>query len=169
MKIVIGAVLLAATQAATAAPAPPCMTKAEFTDLSLFVLPALLEGAANKCQALLPPDAYLPTGGRALAARLAAESDTHADGATTAFAKFGDGKLPDGISGDTVGRFVRDMARTAPFKQISARECAQIDEAAALLAPLPPQNLANLVRLILIASSKKDKNPPVRFCPTEAM
>lgn len=169
MKIVIGALLLAATQAATAAPAPPCMTKAEFTDMSLFVLPALLEGAADKCQALLPADAYLPTGGRALAARLSAESDTHADGAITAFAKFGDGKLPDGISSDTVGSFVRDMARTAPFKKMGAKDCAQIDEAAGLLAPLPPQNLASLVRLLLIASSKKDKRPPVRFCPTEAM
>ena len=168
MKILIGAVLLASTQAAAAAE-PPCMTKAEFADMSLFVLPALLEGAAAKCQAFLPADAYLPTDGRVLAARLSAESDTHEKGAIAGFAKFGDGKLPEGISADTIGRLVRDMARTMPFKKLSAGDCANIDEAAALLAPLPPQNLANLLRVLATLGIKNDKQPPFRFCQADPL
>ncbi|PSJ37233.1 hypothetical protein [Allosphingosinicella deserti] len=168
MKTIIAAFLFAGSQTAAAAESP-CMTRTEFNDMSLFVLPALLDGAAAKCQAYLPANAYLLTGGRTFASRLKVQSDARAEEAIAGFVKIGGSKLPEGVSGATLGSFIRDMARSEPFKKIGAGECATIDEASELLAPLPPENLANLVRLLITQSTKKDKNPPFRFCPTEAM
>lgn len=167
MKPIIVAALLTGAQAHAAAP-PPCITYAEFNDMSRFMLPAVIEGAAAKCQASLPADAYLPNAGRALAARLSAASDVHKAGAIAAFARIGGGRMPEGLSLDTMAGLMRDMAKSELFKKVTAEDCVKINEAAELLAPLPPENIGGLLRLLVELGGKKGKAPPFRFCPAVA-
>jgi hypothetical protein len=163
MRLIFLAILLASAQSVSAA--EPCLTKDEFNDMSLFMLPAVLEGAASKCQAFLPNDSYLLNDGKARAEQLASAGETHKKGAIAAFAKMGGGKLPEGLSVDTLAGFVRDMAKADLFKKFTGADCAKVNEAAELLAPLPPENLSGLVRLLIEFGDKGDKAPPFRFCP----
>jgi hypothetical protein len=145
--------------------APACMTDSEFKDVALFILPGVVDGAVSRCEASLPRDAYLLNGGRRLGERLAGESDTHRPGAVAAIAKFGTGKIPEGVSNETFTSLVRDMAKTQLFKKIGADDCSRINEVAELLAPLPPENLIGVVALLARMGMAKDKTAPFRFCP----
>jgi hypothetical protein len=168
VKLLFLVTLLAGAQNAAAATPPPCLTREEFADMSMFMLPAVLEGVAARCQAFLPAQAYLLNRGKARAARLASDGEAHKEGAIAAFAKIGQGKMPEGLSADTMAGFVRDMAKAELFKKFTAADCAKADETAELLDPLPLENLAGLVRLLIEFGGKEGKGPPLRFCPAAA-
>ena len=165
MKLMIVAAMLSGVQPEMAP--PPCLTHAEFKDLALFVLPAALEGAATRCAASLPSGAYLLTRGRSLGVRLAGEGEARRQGAAAAFAKLGGGKLPEGLSSDTLTSLARDMVKSELFKKVSPNDCATINEVAELLAPLPPENLAGAVGLIARTATEKQSKASFRFCPAE--
>ena len=162
-----GLVALATGQAASAKTAPlPCITDAEFRSVALFMLPSLVEGAANRCRQHLPADAYLLTGARRLADGIARDREAHLRAAAPALARVGGGKVPEGLSSETLAAMVSDMIRNEAFKKIGAQDCAHIDETAALLAPLPAENLVGLVALAARLGMKGERKPPFRFCAT---
>jgi hypothetical protein len=168
MKGIIAAFAIAglATDAAAAplpAPPPPCVTPAQVTDVVLFALPSVLDAAAAKCRPSLAANAYLLNGGHALSERLAVDAPRHWQGAMNAMKSFGDKKMPEGISADTARSLVRDVMTAELMKKITPADCVRIDEAAALLAPLPPENLGRLVALALDAMGEGKKGSP-RIC-----
>lgn len=163
MKLIFLAILLGSAQSVSAA--EPCLTRDEFNDMSLFMLPAVLDGAASKCQAFLPADAYLLNDGKARARQLASSGDDRKGRAIAAFAKIGGEKLPEGLSVDTLAGLVQDMAKADLFKRLTGPDCTKVNEVAELLAPLPSENLAGLIRLLIEFGGKGDKTPPFRFCP----
>ena len=64
----------------------------------------------------------------------------------------------------TAGGLIRDIVAAEVLKKTTPADCARIDEAAALLAPLPPENLGRLVALFLsLAADGKKGSPPL--CP----
>jgi len=171
LKILLAAALLAAPPAPPAKPSgpPPCLTRAEVTDLTLFLLPALLDGAAEQCRASLPAGAYLLTGGHALSQRLMADA-SHGPGAIGAIRKIAGDGLPPELSPDTLRGLARDMLGKAMLSDVKPADCAAINEAAELLAPLPPQNIGGLIAIgISIAGRKTGKSGAnLRICPAPA-
>lgn len=168
MKILLAAALLAAPPAPPAKPAapPPCLTRAEVTDLTLFLLPALLDGAAEQCRASLPAGAYLLTGGHALSQRLLADT-SHGPGAVGAIRKIAGDSLPRELSPDTLRGLAHDMLGKAVFAEVKPADCGAINEAAELLAPLPAQNIGGLIAIgISIAGRKTGKSGAnISICP----
>jgi len=172
LKILIAAALLAAPPAPPAKPSgpPPCLTRGEVTDLTLFLLPALLDGAAEQCRASLPAGAYLLTGGRTLSQRLMADT-SHGPGAIAAIRKVAGDGLPPELSPDTLRGIAHDMLGKAMLSEVKPADCATINEAAELLAPLPPQNIGGLIAVGLsIAGRKAGKSgPKLSLCPARPM
>lgn len=168
MKILLAAALLAVPPAPPVKPSapPPCLTRAEVTDLTLFLLPAVLDGAADQCRASLPAGAYLLTGGRTLSQRLMADT-THGAGAVGAIRKIAGDSLPAELGPDTLRGLAHDMLGKAMLADLKPADCGAINEAAELLAPLPPQNIGGLIAVGLsIAGRKAGKSGAnISLCP----
>jgi len=165
MRGIIAALALAGagTQAA-AAPPPPCITPAQVTDVTLFALPAVLDGVASKCRASLPASAYLLTGGQALSKRLAPDAARHWQGAMAVLRTFGDKKMPEGLSAETMTGLLRDMIAAEALKKVTPADCTKINDIAEALAPLPPENLGRLIALMIEMGSDGKKGDFPRIC-----
>ena len=166
MKSILAFALLA--NAASAAAEPPCLSEAEFRSVTLFVLPSAIAGTADRCQAHLPADAYLLTGGRRLAEAIGRDAQTHKGPAVGALTRISGGKMPEGLSEDTLSGLVTDMLRNELVKNVNASDCAQIDRVAGLLAPLPPENFVGLLGMLFREGIKKgNKRAPFQICAAQ--
>jgi hypothetical protein len=180
VKALIAAFALLAPTTQPAA-APPCIHPAEVEHAIKFAMPVVFEGLAEHCQASLPASAYLLTGGADLSKRLAAERTAHWEGMRAAFVRIAGAEKAGMFSADTVSSMARDLIRAEGAKDLTAENCSTLDRALALLAPLPPENLAGLVTLAMEqgltppvpssgkGDSKKAKAaPPPILCPAAA-
>lgn len=167
------ALALAAAPGVAQAAEPPCLTAREFTDLSSYALPSIITGTAERCSAALGPSAFLTRDGRALAARYAAAKPAAWPGAKSAFLK-----LSGGANSDAAGLFkslpddkLRPMVDTLVegliAQQVPAERCRTIDTAVRLVAPLPPQNTAELIALAVGLGSRSGggKLGKLTICP----
>jgi hypothetical protein len=169
IKLLLAAALL--TPTTQVAPPPLCLDRTDVNEITYFLLPIGLDGLADKCRAALPANAFLLNGGHALSARLAAEGGTHSRGAMAALAKLSGDKMPASISQATITQLFREMMRGEFIDKLKPADCADINEAAELLAPLPPENIGGLVRLLIrFAGSDRQtgKHEDIRICPSPA-
>jgi hypothetical protein len=165
----VKSILIAALLAA--APAEPakrsCLTEAQLEDLTFFALPPMLDGLATKCGPSLPADAYVLNGGRALARTLEPEGLRRFAGANSALGAMGSSKLPPGISASTAIGLLRDTAATELFGKLTPEDCVRANRLAELLSPLPSDNLAGLIAVIIelgVADGKRKTS--LAICPT---
>lgn len=158
---------LALTPGVAQAAEPPCLTPAEFTSLAGYALPSVIKGTSKRCAQTLPPRAYLTTSGETLANRYASRKTQTWPGAKAAFLK---------MSADT-SKDANEIFRTMPdealqgmldailegmvSQEIPLDRCATIDNVIRLLAPLPPQNTAELIALTVGLASKSEKTSKV--------
>jgi hypothetical protein len=154
------ALALIAAPAIAQAAEPPCLTPREFTDLSSYALPSIITGTAERCSAVLGPTAFLKRDGRTLASRYAAAKPEAWPGAKNAFLK-----LSGGANSDTASLFrsmpdnklqpmVDTLVEGLIAQQVPVERCRTIDTAIRLLAPLPPQNTAELIALAVGLGSR---------------
>jgi hypothetical protein len=143
---------------ATAQAAQPCLTPAEATSLTAYALPALISGTTKRCAPSLAPSAFLRKGGTELATRYAARKAQNWPAAKAAFLKIG-GKddastllasLPDPSLQQMLDAIIEGMVA----QEIPTERCSSIDRVIGLLAPLPAQNTAELIGVLLGFSSK---------------
>jgi hypothetical protein len=168
MKLIAAALLVTTPQIADAAARSrdkACVTREQVASLGLFVLPSVLPIVVERCRSALPANAWLTLEGPAYAERLAAGREANWPGARAAFEKFSGEATPDGISDTTLRSLVDDAVRAKLPAEIKRAHCPQIDEAARLLAPLPPENLAGIAAMLLEFGSKEDDEFGV--CPTD--
>lgn len=153
---------------------PPCVTSAEFTALSSYALPSIITGTTERCAATLPADAWLRRNGAQLAARYGAAKPAAWPVAKAAFFK---------ISGDSANADTAKLLRSLPDstlqtmldavisgmvgQNVPADRCGVIDRLVQLLAPLPPENTAELIAMAagLGAKSGRAKVGSFRLCP----
>lgn len=154
------ALALAAVPGVVQAAEPPCLTAREFTDLSSYALPSIITGTAERCSAALGPGAFLKRDGSALAARYAAAKPAAWPGAKNAFLKLSGGTNSDAanlfrsLPDDKLRPLVDTLVEGLIAQQVPAERCRTIDTAVRLLAPLPPQNTAELVALAVGLGSR---------------
>ena len=167
------ALALIAAPGVVQAAEPPCLTAREFTDLSSYALPSIITGTAERCSAALGAGAFLKRDGRALASRYSAAKPAAWPGAKSAFIKLSGGansdaanlfkNMPDNKLQPMVDALVEGMIA----QQVPAERCRTIDTAVRLLAPLPPQNTAELIALAvgLGSASGGGKVGKLTVCP----
>lgn len=170
----IAALVLALTPVAAQAAAPPCLTPSEFTALSSYALPSIITGTTERCAATLPADAWLRRNGSQLATRYAAGKPAAWPSAKAAFFKIGGASanadatnllktLPDSSLQPMVDALISGMVG----QQLPPDRCGAINRLVQLLAPLPPENTAELIALAagLGARSGRAKLGGFSLCP----
>lgn len=167
------AILLAALPGVANAAEPPCLTAAEFTGVASYALPSVISGTALRCSATLPASSYLRSNGTQLAARYAAAKPGVWPIAKTAFLKMSTStdkaanalfaNLPD----QSLQTMLDAVIEGAISQQIPTERCSTIDQLVRALAPLPPENTAELIALAigLGAQSDKAKVGAFKLCP----
>ncbi|MCX7863536.1 MAG: hypothetical protein N2423_00645, partial [Novosphingobium sp.] len=156
--------MLAALPGLARADDSTCLTRQEFSDLASYALPSALSGTAQRCAPILGKSAYLPANGDKLVEAYAARKDKSWPAAKSAFlkinAKSGDktGKLLTHMPDDALQDMVDLMIEGMVAQGIPPDKCETIDEFARLLAPLPPENTAQIIALIVSLAGKPLKD-----------
>lgn len=142
----------------TAQAAQPCLTPAEASSLAAYALPAAINGTTKRCAPSLAPTAFLRKGGAELATRYAARKAQNWPAAKAAFLKIG-GKddastllasLPDPSLQQMLDAIIEGMVA----QEIPTERCGAIDRVIGLLSPLPAQNTAELIAVMLGLTGK---------------
>lgn len=150
------AVALALPATVTAQTAKQCLTPKEAQGLVSFALPDIITSVSTKCAPSLGPNGYLSKSGVELAGRYRAAAATSWPAAKLALRKFvdTDPSLIDNVPDDALKGFLGAGVSTAVVKDVKPTQCADIDRIARVLAPLPPENMSQLVGIVLELSSR---------------
>ena len=138
---------------AAAQQTPPCLTAQEFAAVSTFALPGLIRGVAQRCQPVLPQDAFLRSQSENLAQRYTAGRDRAWPEAKAAFLKVGGGLDPQAASlfkampDESLKPFVESAVSTMVAQQMPTDRCSAVDRLVMLLSPLPPSSTAEVIGL----------------------
>lgn len=152
--------LLTVTPAIAEAAEPPCLTPAEFTALAEYALPSMISGTAQRCAAALPSSAYLPREGAQLAERYAQRRSGAWPGAKAAFLKLSATSNADAntiiraLPDPSLQQMLASLMEGLVAQQVPLDRCTTIDRVISLVAPLPPQNTAELIALAVGLGSK---------------
>lgn len=167
-KLVLATACLAVPVQASA---QECLQPAEAQALMQFAMPDLLDGVIKQCQPHLAPSGFATKSGATMVARYRNGSDSKWPLAKTAFFKIA-GKdssvLAMKAMPDTVLKGLITFGITAKAtNEIGSDECGTFERLIEVLSPLPPENTALLVTLLLeLGAQKGDKSKAdLRICP----
>lgn len=167
----IAAVALVSCTAAQAAPRVECLTREELGGLTTVVLPGAIDAVATRCAPVLPAGNYLLTGAKARADGLRALRAQAMPQAKRAFIKFGaagkadkDGlRLLETLPDDTLVSLIETAMVAEMLQDVKPDACGDIDRVARTLAPLPTENLVQLISELFALGTRNDKD--IRSCP----
>lgn len=165
MKAMIAAAAVLAQQPGfSPPPQKPCLTRTEAADLGAYFMPALIEGAARKCNAVLPRNAFLSGEHRALAARLRQVQEPRWTGARAAIEKVRGQKLPTLFGEDFTRRAAEAAVTEMALREMDAGDCNTASELLGTVAPLPAENFGRLFSVLAEIAVKEETRTPFRLC-----
>jgi hypothetical protein len=186
-KGLVAALSLLALGSATTARAAQdaCLTPSDLDSIFAYALPTVIDAAQQACRPVLSPDGFLATQGSDLAARYRLGQAAAWPQAKAALLKVGVGALtghggglgkfatllPDGALQGFATGFVSQFVVQA----VHPGDCPDIEYALRMIAPLPPENAAGLITLVVgrlerhRADSKQPGHKPVLpLCPVQS-
>jgi hypothetical protein len=174
--IAAAAALLATIPGTAQAAEPPCLSSAEFASLASYALPSIISGTTQRCASTLGTSSFLRSSGAQLSGRYAERKASAWPGAKAAFLKLSAtgnqdaNKLIAGMPDTSLQQMLDGMMEGMIGQQIPLERCGTIDNVVRLLAPLPPQNTAELIALAvgLGAQTGRAKVGAIRLCPAAA-
>lgn len=169
----IAAILAALLPAMAQAAEPPCLTASEFTAVSSYAMPAIIDGTVQRCGPSLDPDAFLRRRGPDMVQRYSALKSRAWPVAKPALLKL----IASG--GGDMANMLRNMPDTslqpmadayvsgAVSQQLPLQRCGAVNRVIELLSPLPPESAAELIGLAtgLGARSGRPKIGMITICP----
>jgi len=174
MRALLASILIVLPQAAQAATPPPapCLTAEEFSAVSIYALPSMVRGAAQRCNDVLPPRAYLRTNGEQLARRYSQGRERHWPRARQALLKAGSGfdaQAPEmlrAMPDDSLKPLFDDMVIAMVDQQLPQNRCASLDKLVMLLSPLPAPLAAEGIALGTGIAARTDRRRvgPLNIC-----
>lgn len=144
--------LLPGTQVLAQAEAP-CMSERDVAALTAYGMPSVIGGVTRTCAKTLPPESWLSKNGQAMAAHYSAQKAKAWPAAKGAFMRLSAATNPEAVAlfgtmPDETLMPVADAALAGIVStKIKPQSCPAVDRALALLAPLPPENTAELIAL----------------------
>ena len=160
-------------QAAQPAGAPACLSQADLRAMAAYALPSALEGVIERCSPTMAAGGYLRRQGPGLVSRYAAGKQAAwpaAKGALLQFAGDKDAQAADAIDDlpdQAIQPFVDAMIAGMVGGQLKPEQCGLAERLMRLLAPLPPENTAELLGLLVQLGAKDKKGPGnLTFCPS---
>ena len=148
--------------------ATPCLSQGEVRALTTFAMPSALSGLIDRCGPQVGPSGFMPTQGRALVAGYTARKQAAWPLAKKAFFRLGGGKASDKEMLATMERmpdsalqpFVEGMIGAMIGAKLKPGQCVIADKLMRLLAPLPPENMTELLGTIFELVDADDKVGP---------
>lgn len=146
--------LVACQPSVVAAMQPACMTPKQASALAAHALPSVITGTTKRCSATLTDSAFLKANGEDLAKRYATRKNDNWPDAKAAFLVMSSGKgdankvftqLPD----DSLREMLDVILEGMVVQEIPVEDCGKIDKFVRLIAPLPPENTAELIVLAM--------------------
>ena len=116
-----------------------------------FALPDIITSVSSKCAPSIGPDGYLTRSGKDLADRYRVAAAPSWPAAKTALRKFVGPEVEflDNMPDEALKGFFGAGVSTAIVKDIKPEQCGDIDRVMRLLAPLPAENMSQLVGILL--------------------
>ncbi len=184
--LVLSLAALATATTARAAEAP-CLTPSDLDAVFAYGLPTVIDAAGQACRPVLAPGGFLATQGADLAARYRVGQAAAWPLAKAAVLKVGVGAL--GAKG--VSRGIGKLAAVLPdsalqgfaagfvsqyvISAVHPADCPDIEYALRMIAPLPPENTAGLITLVIERLEHRraeNKAPPhglrIPLCPARS-
>jgi hypothetical protein len=153
-----------------------CLSEQEVVSLVSFALPTVMDSTIKTCGPQLSPQGYFGGQGPALVARFAANKAASWPGAKAAFLKLAAkqdsgtrdmiAKLPD----SALQPFAEGIVAQLVTSKIKPDRCKVIERGVSLIAPLPPQNTAELIAFVIVLADKAgaDKGSKLPICPARS-
>lgn len=161
IALALAAIAFPTTTIAQGPAGPRCITQDQAAALVTFALPTLVEGLAQHCEGVLPPNAYLEANARSLSSRFQPDADAAWPLARRTIASFFGQLLgqpmPDEMNSDMLRILAEPLLGKALAKAVSKSDCVMVDAAIQSAAPLPGRNLGRLAALAAMIADKKDK------------
>lgn len=174
-NIVLGAALATlGTAEVAAAQDPACLSEREVTSLVTYSLPVVMNATMKACSPQLSPQGWFATQGPGLVQRYAARKSAAWPAAKAALIKLGgnDNRMKDvvaSLSDEALQPFAEGIVSAMVTKGIKPGQCKAIERGVRLLAPLPPENTAELVTFILVLADKpksgSSRKSDLPICP----
>lgn len=167
------AIALTALPGLAQAAETPCLTASEFAGVAAYSLPSVISGTAMRCAATLPTNSYLRTNAPKLTARYAEGKPAAWPVAKAAFLRLSatTDQAANGVIANLPDPSLQTMMDAviegAVSQHIPTEQCATIDALVRVLAPLPPENTAELIALAagIGAQTGKAKTGAFSICP----
>lgn len=157
--------VMAAT-VAQAAETKPCLTDAEAQSVFLAIAPDTIRAVATKCAVSLPETATLRGGLTAFIAPYDAAAANAWPQALPVVARMA-GPQMKGVDPASLKALIGPMVGAMASDKLKPSDCATIERAVSLVAPLPPANVAGLAALAAASGTKGGKGP-FDICPAAA-
>ncbi len=149
-----------------------CLTPNEAQSLLSVALPDIVTSMVEKCGPTLPASAYLNRSSTDLIARYRTSANASWPAAKRAIGKLagGDTGMLASLPDEALKGFFTAGISTAVAKDIKPDSCSSIDRGIKALAPLPPENTADLIGLLIEMDSKRKGaggkgKAPFNICP----
>jgi hypothetical protein len=171
LKLLTGGLLATlAIQPIAASAASSCLTPAEAQAIVRVALPDIIGGVSDKCKANLAGTSFILQSGPGMIARYRSSANAAWGAAKPAMTKIaGDqasflANLPD----DAVKPLLSALVSGEIGKGIKPEQCGKIDNLMAAVAPLPAENMADLVVAIAGLTAKEGKASKINICEAPA-
>jgi hypothetical protein len=143
------------------ASAETCVTAKEAQSIMAAVMPDLLDSIIKQCKPSLTESGFFGKSGAAMVGRYKTSADANWPMARKAFAKMsGDSasqKMMDALPDDMVRSLISIGMASALADGIKPEQCGNVEQLAAALEPLPPENMATAFGVIMQLSGGKAK------------
>ncbi len=169
LKIATASALIAViSQPIVAAAAPSCLTPAEAQALVRVALPDVIDGVTDKCKTTLPGTSFILQSGSGLIERYRGSANSAWPAAKPAITKIAgeQGAFLAAMPDDAVKPLLSALITGEIGKGIKAEQCDMIDSLMAAIAPLPAENMADLLVAIVGLAAKEGKSSKLTLCAT---
>lgn len=164
-RLALSAAMLALPVAASAQTSRPCVTPDQNEAVTAYVMPSLATEMARKCTPTIGANAYLATNAQRLAQKWQPGADRAWPTARGVVTKLGNIPLVPGSGGDGFAKMVLAPALAGKIAfEMDAQACAVTDRLLQQLEPLPAQNLASVLALVLEVGADSQAQMPYRVC-----
>ena len=164
---VLPLLFLMTAQSANAAAAKPCFSREDLSNVTLKMLPKVIDGAVDKCRSTLGASAYLTTAGPAFSRKIRADTADEDARLRAALERVSGKPLsPDQIADMT--KVFDDGVVQSIVDDIKPASCAAIGDLVRAMAPLPTHQLGDLLGAIMILATSGKADPKFPLCPPES-
>ncbi len=149
--------------------AQECVEQADLSGATVYAMPLLADAFSEKCSSELSATGFMATKSTEFLAPYRAKQDANWPATLRLLKAFSEkGKGPDGM-GEMISSlpesalrpFVDAVLVTMVGKEIKVKDCSKIERGIALIAPLPEDNVGDLVAFLMDMADVK--NPTL--CP----